>query len=211
MYKLALLLLLMCYSKVLYSQSNAEHISIVMGGSSAFKGALFTVRIDASRDSIKVVYKLNRSVDYKAVSNDSVYKKWLKYTIAPLNVTASQDTVMKALAKCAGVIGKYTSYDKDSLLLDAKTNIAYATLLNRIVATPSDTLENVANHPPRIVHDGTHYGFTIFDGKTSRNLWATSPTQKTFPILYELLDETMEVYRDNKHNTFLDKTKTGGF
>ncbi|MDB5135912.1 MAG: hypothetical protein JWP37_2515, partial [Mucilaginibacter sp.] len=189
----------------LRAQNHDNDFRINIGASNAFKGTIFLMNIYKRADSIKVIYKLKDSVNYKGLFSNKRYNDLRKYTIAPLNVTANFDTVHNAFMESSAITEKYTYYSKDSIMLNIRTYPSYTNLLEKIVKTSRDELENTKANKDRVVMDGTHYGFDIIFKSGEKVVQAHSPDPKSHPLLYRLLQTTFNVYRDRKHNEFLDK------
>lgn len=167
----------------------------------------YEINIDKRADFIKIVYKLTNRVNYKGLLENKRYQEIKKYRTYPLNTTTRKDSLAKINAEFSSLFESYTSYDKDSLIVNAHLEPQYTQLLYDINKTNTDSLENKNWH----VLDGTAFSFKITNGRSTRMIFADSPTAKSNPMLYQLLTQTLELYRSIKMNTFLNTDKTEGY
>ena len=162
-------------------------------------------------DSVKVVYKLRDSVNYKSMFKDKRYNELKKYAEYPLNIKTSLDSMKEIYRKLDSIDYKYTFYSEDSLLITSTLKPLYTKLLDDVVGTSSDSLENKEANKARIVFDGTIFEFKIKNRNTERIVNAQQPNPKSHPILYQLLKQTLELYRRTKINAFLSFSRTDNY
>ncbi len=59
--------------------------------------------------------------------------------------------------------------------------------------------------------DGTSFKIKMQSASESRVIYVGSPRKDTHPLINELIGKTLHLYREDKQNTFLDKSKTLGY
>jgi hypothetical protein len=209
--KSLLLILFFAFSLSSHAQTANGDLSIAITATSSFYGTNMRIIISKYAGSIKVVYKLKDSVNYRGLLKNERYKSLEKITRADYNVNTNLDTIRKANKEEQDITEKYTYYNKDSVIVGVNKDTSYTSLLNKISNTTTDSLENKEANKNRIVFDGTFFEFNIKSGKDDRTLEVHSPSPQSHPILYKLLTQTIDLYRRIKVNEFLSKNRTDGY
>ena len=186
-------------------------IQIDITATNAFKGTYLFISICSYEDVTKIVYKVKDSLDNKGLKSDTQYMTLEKYRKEVIDTERNVDPALKLMQKFAEISKKHTHYSMDSVLVSTKSTPLYTKLLNKVANISTDSLENSKANIDRVVLDGTHFDFHIKRLNQQRVVRAHSPTQKSHPILYDLLHQTMELYRNKKNNTFLTKARTDGY
>jgi hypothetical protein len=211
---LALATLLIWNNVFLNRYSNAQpdnnylKINITANGSGIPN--LMQTNICKNAGIIKIVYKLKDSINNKELQENSRYAVLQEKLPKVLN-KANRDSILKIARELDSITDKYTSYDTDSLTLNANNNIRYSKLLHTVGVTGNTSLEYNVYNKNRIVLDGIMFEFKIQAGHVTRTVYARSPDPKSNPILYKLLSQTLEIYRKTKANNFLSRSRTGGY
>jgi hypothetical protein len=208
MLKSILLIIFSCLSVSLSAQTVNNDLKIDIRASGSFEGTNLLISIHRHTDSIKIIYKLRDSVNYKGLFKNKRYNDLKKFSTWPLNVRTRIDSIQKINLELYNLSQQYTYYSKDSLLISIHSDTIYTKLLDEVSTTGSDSLENKKINKDRAVLDGTYFIFNIKIGNTERNVHAHSPDQISHPILYQLLHQTLEIYRRTKVNSFLSRGRT---
>jgi len=126
----------------------------------------------------------------------------------PLNIKTAKDSMRVIGHELDSINKKYTYYSTDSLLISTLFNPLYTKLLSEVVLTNTDSLENKKKNAERVVLDGVQFFFDIKIGDAEHTAQAQSPNQDSHPILYQLLEQTLDIYRKMKVNMFLSRGRT---
>lgn len=186
-------------------------IQIDITATNAFKGTYLFMSIYNFGDSTKIVYKTKDSLDNKGLKSDTQYMALQGFSGKFLEAQKNEDSVLKIMRKFVEISQRHTYYSKDSIFFNNHDNASYTKLLNKVINTNTSTLESLPSKNTNIILDGTHFVFVIKAPNQNRRVFADSPTQKSYPILYDLLHQTTELYRKRKNNTFLTTAKTDGY
>jgi hypothetical protein len=189
----------------------APRVEITITATNAFRGTYLFISIYGYEDVTKIVYKVKDSLDNKELESDTQYTALQKYRKGVIDTEKSNDPALTLMKRFAEISERHTHYTKDSILFNTQANTSYIKLLNKVINTNTSALESVSSKNTRIILDGTHFVFIIKALNQNRRVFADSPTQKSYPILYALLHQTIELYRNKKNNTFLTTARTGGY
>jgi hypothetical protein len=184
-----------------------NNLEIIITSSNVLKEGNFFIDITKYDDFTKIVYKFQDSVDYKRLFVNKQYKNLSKC----LDTLKNNKSRSELYLEMYNIAQKYTYFSKDSLQITTRSQPLYFELLGKVNKTSSDSLENKIVNENRIVLDGTYFGFTIKNGKNERTVQAHSPDPKSHPLLYELLNQTFNIYRETKNNSFLTANRTDGY
>jgi hypothetical protein len=190
------------------AQNINDDFKIDITASDTFEGTNLLINIRKRADSIKIIYKLRDSINYKGMFKDKRYNELSKYMAYPLNIKTGRDSMRMIDHELDSINEKYTHYSIDSLLISTHFMPLYTKLLDEVVLTNTDSLENKKKNVDRHVMDGVDFYFDIKIGDAERTLQAQSPNQDSHPILYQLLEQTLDVYRKTKVNMFLSRGRT---
>ena len=145
----------------------------------------------------------------KKMNEDKQYKKLSKKHD---NLSKSENYDIREIQSLAieylEISNKYSITEIDSLIIDKSQFIYYYNLFAQIFKTPINILENKNN--TRIVLDG-HSIYTIIKNK-SRIVYLPlqSPNEKSHPILFNFLKETLNLCRKERPNNTLNTEYTFG-
>ena len=183
---------------------------ITIRATTSVSGQAFSVDIFRNEDNIKVLYKTKESLSDK-IETDSNLTKHRKALMSVKNLTPQNDTVSFYLEQIDSINQVYTKYGVDSLQFNKTENKEFDSLLNAILSSSSEILENKSVSKNNVVLDGTLIRFKITNDQTSRVIYAYSPSSTTYPLLNKLITQTLDLYRQTKNNDFLSIRKTGGY
>ena len=206
---LSILFLIGFFPNGLHAQSLPDPFSISINATSTAPPNEFRIAISRKGDDLKLVYSLRDSISYRLNLDKSYFA--LNDLIMASFATASRDSLAKLGAKQDSIRNHYSIFSKDSLLLKLNDQGGYAELLKKIQATNNVMLTNSSANASRNMREGALFSFTITDAKGSRLVYAQSPTSSTNPLLYQLITESLKLYRDKKPGAFLDKSRTNNY
>lgn len=186
------------------TQTDSFSINIIVTTGSIQNGE-FATKIDKNGNDIKMVYSFRDSIA-KAYYKDKRYLN-LSSSLKKNDRTNSSEN-LKIFKALHSVEEEYSYYSKDSLSLNARGTASFTGLLEKIVTTSKEELENLEVSKKRNLLDGAYYSFIIKTNKGTKYVYAISPDPKTHPLLSQLTDEVLNIYRKEKHNNFLDKMST---
>ncbi len=181
-------------------------IKIYRIGSSNSYGPI--IDIYKTDNTIKIVYSVFERVIKDSLAEEDflnklmVFMKLKKYDIT--------DSIIEKYHE------KYYVYNRDSLFLNKKTDADYFKLVDKFYSTTDEALENKNIYQSQVKYrtdiaiDGVTFFFKIISRAGIREVSAHSPISTSHPLLYELLTNTLNTYRNKKHNIFLNK-KTWGY
>jgi hypothetical protein len=167
----------------------------------------FVTYIDKKGTDLKIVYAFRDSVS-KAYYKSPLVKELIQtsrlYDRTQSNPKLSEiDRILDSLKI------KNSYYSKDSLSLNASNNLGFINLLEKIISTPKELLENREATKKVVVLDGANYSFIIETNKEKKYVYAYPFLDPIIhPLLYQLYTEVQNIYRKGKHNNFLGKMKT---
>lgn len=171
------------------------NIKIQVGAQTFLHGDL-TFDIYKTKSSIKIVYSFLDSLRFSTFRTDT---EVLAIERQHQQLSVSQPGVPHPFpARYGELIKKHEAFSRDSVLLDAKNYPAYCDLLNRIVVTSSEILENKEHNKKRILLDGTGVTFYITTNSSTMTISVVSPNTDSNPLLYGLLNSSQKLYYDNK-------------
>ena len=183
--------------------------SINIRATTSVAGKEFFVDIFRDKDKIKVLYKIKESVSNKHDA-DTTLMNYRKFLLSNKNLTPQNNTVSFYLEKMDSINQMYTTYQVDSLEFNRTENKEFDKLLNSILSSSSEILENQSANKSYLILDGTIMRFKLTDHKNSRIVYAYSPNSTTYPLLTNLVKQSMDLYRHIKNNDFLSVEKTSG-
>ena len=190
-------------------QSSKER-QIEILASASIDGTEYNIKITTNTDSTKVKFKIRDSVSAK-LYNDKEYYAHINYLLSLNNIDLSNDTVLNYLNILESIAEKYTFFSEDSIEIANSENEGYLNLINEVLKSPTDSLDNKILNKNRIVLDGIYMTFTFIDKDTKRKVSARTPTVKSHRLLYELVTSSTSIYRDTKKNDFLNKRRLFGY
>lgn len=190
-------------------QALPEEFSIRIKATTSTPANEFIINIAKQNDNLKLVYGLRDSVSYR-LNLDKKYNALNDLVIASF-ATASRDSLVKLGAKQDSFRSVYSFYSKDSISVPVSDVNSYIELLKKINKTGNMELTNSSANAARNQREGPLFEFRIISPKESRVVYAQYPTASTNPLLYQLITESLKLYRDKKQNNFLDKKRTNGY
>ncbi len=158
-------------------QSSKER-QIEILASASIDGTEYNIKITTNTDSTKVKFKIRDSVSAK-LYNDKEYYAHINYLLSLNNIDLSNDTVLNYLNILESIAEKYTFFSEDSIEIANSENEGYLNLINEVLKSPTDSLDNKILNKNRIVLEGIYMTFTFIDKDTKRKVSARTPTVKS--------------------------------
>jgi hypothetical protein len=210
MKKYKLLLFLFFATNCSISGQSIKERSIEIFASASIDGTKYQIKITTGIDSIKIRYKIRDSTS-TSLDSDKEFNAHRNYLLSLKNIDFHNDTVVNKLNILESIAEKYTFYSKDSIEVSNSDNESYLNLINEVFDSPTDSLNNKIQNKNRIVFDGIQMTFILREKGNQREVHAHSPTAKSHPLLYELIDSSINIYREAKKNDFLNKSRLFGY
>lgn len=203
------LLLLVLLSNFANAQTLPDPFTLKIKATTQTPSNEFTIDITKQGDNLKLIYGLRDSISYR-LDRDKNYLA-LNNLIIESFATASRDSLAKLGAKQDSMRSLYSVYSRDSISLTVSEATAFIDILNRVNKTGNVELTNASANAARNMREGPVFSFKIITPSQSRLLYAQYPTASTNPLLYQLITESLKLYREKKKNTFLDKRRTNNY
>src|ERR1035437_1203261 len=163
----------------------------------------FITYIEKKKNKLKIFYSFRDSVSKVFYKDDKVKELLHSY------MTENPEEQKATRRSLDSLENKYSYYSKDSLILKASKNITFIRLLEKIISTPKEELENIEASKKVHVLDGAEYSFIIKTSKETKYVHANQYIDPVIhPLLYQLYIEIQNIYKREKQNNFLDKMKT---
>ncbi len=197
-------LALISFKTIILSQDN--HSSIHFRAVTSVSGEEYFIDILPFKDSAKLIFRIKKSVKQSKLYKDTNFIRIIETLKSVKKFGPNNDTVKTYIAKLDSLNSIYTIYERDSLFISNTKNEPYFELVQEVLNTSAEILENKNNN--RIVIDGEKLIFKITKNGISQTVYAYSPTITSNPLLYKLVKETKGLYRLNKKNGILLKSKT---
>lgn len=210
--KFKLLFLSFLLAQHLFSQVADRKFAIVITATTSVSGEKFLININKNKRDLKILYSIRDSVAFTSLEQNK-YHQLYKDTLLILfsNLNQNKKTFKFYMDKMDSLYELYTYYSKDSIILKPKKNRIYSNFLKEIFLTPTEMLENKEANKNRITVDGTSCKFHLISSGQNRIVYAHSPRIKSHPLLYQLISETLALYRKTHNTQFLDKRRTSGY
>lgn len=199
------LLILLLLGNCLKAQSNND-ITINISAHPVLNRNEFLIDITRHNNVVTLAYTILDSIGYTSLNKNPRFVA-LATGMAAKNLDKATAQTMQA--EINTLIKKQSYYSRDSIIINSETDTAYTTLLNKTGESSTDVLENTEANKHRHVLDGIQFRFNISTANTNREIYAHSPNATSHPLLYNLIEETLGMYRKLKGDTFLTKYKTG--
>jgi hypothetical protein len=200
-------LTLILFKSNILSQNNQS--SIHLRAVSSVSEEEYFIDILPNKDSTKLIFRIKKSVKQSKLDKDTNIIRIIETVKSVKKFGFNNDTVKTNLAKLDSLYRIYTIYETDSLFISNSKNEAYLELVHEVLNTSAEILENKNNN--RYVLDGVTMRFILTNNGNSQNVYVRSPTLTSNPLLYKLVTETTALFRLNKKNNFLNKTRTSGY
>ncbi|MDN3549962.1 hypothetical protein [Mucilaginibacter aquaedulcis] len=171
------------------------HIESVGSGFPRNKSKIDVIK---HNETIKITYSSLDSIGFKTLGKNPRYVRLINNFMPQLKQNTSQDSLKKTVRELDTLTGTQEYYSTNSISLNSTTDTAYTSLLYKLNATSTDSLENKAANHSRIIMDGVHIKFKIQNGDSTRIVNAHSPTSQSNPLLYAFMEETSRIYRQKK-------------
>jgi len=173
----------------------------------------YHINIHKTKKQIKVIYSFLDSIASSKLRKDKNYINTKKYykSISNKQQGLANDSVQRYYSMLGDVLNKYKVYTKDSITLKLTTDTSYDNLINSIISTSKEQLENLEVSKKRTFLDGISFTFKITANGTTRTVYADTPDKMSHPQLYRLIKESMAVYRNRNNNDFLNLKRTSGY
>ena len=197
-----IILLSFCHGFLLAQHQNQQSIEFrkIIG----FSKEAYSIALVKSKYVIKVSYQLVDSVS-EELYKDNNYREYMDKGDDFLKQEKTIDTqVLQGWAdNLERIIKSYTIYKlNDSLIFNVKALPKLNRLFVQMLNTPTPIIENNVKGQLRIVLDGYKMRLSINNNGKRRTIYTRSPTLESHPLIIELLNEVLELYRKNKGHTF---------
>jgi hypothetical protein len=187
---------------------NLPYISI--RARTSVSGGEFSIDIHFKEDTLKIIYKLkDRTIGEMEKDVEGIRYRDMYRSIKNLN--PRNDTIIYLIHKLDSINQVYTSYRIDSIELINTENISYFNLINQVLNSSIAILENKPYNESRGVLDGTLIVFTVVSNGVAKTAYANSPSPASHPLLYSLLNQTLNLHRERHKNSFLTVKATNGY
>jgi hypothetical protein len=189
------------------SQNNQS--SIHLRAVTSVSGEEYFIDILPNKDSTKLMFRIKKSVKQSKLDKDTNIIRIIETLKSVKKFGPNNDTVKTYISKLDSLNRIYTIYETDSLFISNSKIEAYLELVHEVLNTKAEILEN--NNNKRFVLDGVTMIFKLTNNGNSQTVYVRSPTLTSNPLLYKLVTETTALYRLNKKNNFLNKSRTSGY
>ena len=171
---------------------------------------VFLINIYRSGQDIKIIYKLNDSVS-SLINSDTIIENYRKIIRDTANHPNKNGVVKNAVAKIEELSEPYTFYSVDSIAFSINEKIEFSSLLDSIFNCPKEGLEKRTINKNRIALDGMKFRFIINNSHEQKVIYIHNPDATSSPMLWQLVHESLDVYRNTKRNNFLTVKRTYGY
>ncbi|WP_276499352.1 hypothetical protein [Pontibacter litorisediminis] len=196
--KTFLLLFLTLTALNCYSQTTGNYKIEITANASA-SNSEFKIHLLKDTDTAKVIYFKRKQEDSKPTKQDSL-------EIQELTETFLND--LEAQKRLTQLFEKYKSYDKDSLIISS----------NHPLLRISDSLSREKNlhvkksDKSRIILDGTLLKIRVqHENGPEYEFYALSPQKDSHPLVYQFINDALELYRGSVEDPILTKNHTNGY
>lgn len=181
---------------------------IEIDGYASINNLKMKIRIEYLSEEIKVVYKKRTGYVPDSDENNSERIHLLKkYEKAKTKIRKE-----KILKKMMELNIKNELYKTDSLALKIREHEQYANTIETFLNTKEEIiLKNFASEK-YILLDGTSFNIRITEkGKLTKNFKVQAPRSDSYPLINQLICESLDLYRAKFEDSFLDKKHTNGY
>jgi hypothetical protein len=207
-------LLLLCLTGLLLksftgrSQRLQRPYSIQLSAHNSTSGTDFRVNVTRRVDAIYLRYGRLDSMQHGRLRADPRYSSYVSELQANPLPTAGTRTAKRLLA----LVEQYKIYRWDSLRVVTRHHQAFGQLLDSVYSSSAAQLERRAANRDRIVLDGTSVHVVVQTGtQTEKDLYINAPSPASYPLLYRVLHEALQLYRQEYPTSFLDQRFTSGY
>ncbi len=194
----------------LFCQPGTDY-KIVIKINNSNSGTLAFINIEIGEGITKMLYQLRDAFRYEQFQADSA-KHHFGDILSAIPLDSITPYSENLFIKLDSITNSYSDFSEDSIRFSNKKISAYINLFKEILRTPSDSFEV---KPPvgttRIVLHGTSVSFRIREKDKFRAIFAYHPSSTSHPLLYRFLKETIDMYRENKKNDFLNRLRKAGY
>lgn len=200
-------LLLSAQVSLSQAQTNQAPYTMELRAHRSVSGADYRILIVRGAKSVKLRYFRLDSIRAKLYT-DATYRA-LAATLENKQPAAEREMAARQLV---ALFDKYKVYRHESLQLRTASNGPFVQLLDSIYqASPAQLKAREAN-TFHIVLDGTDVQLLVkATGTPDKEVYAQSPGPTSHPELYRLLHQSLELYRQQRPQGFLDTRYTGGY
>ncbi len=205
--RVLLAILLTFASIIVVCQENLKY-NIDIEAHASINGMKLNIKVERDDEKIKVIYNKLDSIDSKSSESDSKKLRLLKkHTKAK-----SKSKKERIFNKLKALIEKYEIYKKDSLIFNSSENIQYSNLIDTIYKTDKKVLLRDMRSGFFVTLDGTLFKIRVIEkNEIIKDLYVHAPRSDSHPLINKLICETLDLYRINNTNSFLDKEYTNGY
>lgn len=208
--KLLLVIAILLLGKISFAQetvNKGDAIIHIHGWGPNFLSK-FQVDVYKLPDSIKIVYAVFDSIRFSVTRKDTAFAR----VSAKYMRGYGDSTERKRLSDTVhDYFERHSVYDRDSVKIAVRQDVAYNNLLQCIVNASTEDLLQTQQNKNRILLDGVHLGFVIITASGKKAVGVKGPSESSHPLLYSLLAETMKIGRDHKLGPFVHKKNFGDY
>ena len=172
-------------------------------------GPIFRINVTRSIDAIYLRYGRLDSLQNGRLRADPRYSSYVSELQAnPLPTATGTSTAKRFLA----LIEQYKVYRWDSLRVATMRHQPFRQLLDSVYSSSTAQLERPAANRNRIVLDGTSVHVVVQTAtQIEKDLYVKAPSPACHPLLYRVLHEALQLYRQEYPTSFLDQRFTSGY
>lgn len=200
--KSLLSILLIFVQLSIFGQTGSNSQIYITGMVSGISESKHFINIITSNDSTKIILRIPDSTSSQ-LYNDSNLNKYRDIALSVKYFSLENDTVKKCISKIDSIYSHYTYYSVDSIVQPNSKINPLQLLIQQVFNSSNEILENKDYNKNRVVLDGTFIRFELIKDDMARNVYARSPTLKSHPLLYELVTQTLHIYKQATQNNIL--------
>lgn len=183
--------------------------SIQLSAHNSTSGSDFRVNVTRRAGSIYLHYGRLDSMQNGRLRADPRYSSYVSALQANPPSTAEGTITAKHFL---ALVEQYKVYRWDSLQVATTGHQPFRQLLDSVYSSSAAQLERQAANRGRIVLDGTSVYVVVKTGtQTEKELYASAPSPTSHPLIYRVLHEALQLYRQEHPTSFLDQRFTSGY
>ncbi len=183
--------------------------SIQFSAYNSANGSDFRVNVTRSAGAVHLRYGRLDSVQNGRLRADPRYTAYASALQANRLPAATETSTSKRLV---ALVEQYKVYRWDSLRVATTRHQPFVQLLDSVYSSSAAQLERPAANRGRIVLDGTTVHVVVkTNTQTEKDLYVNAPSAASHPLLYRVLHEALQLYRQAHPVSFLDQRFTSGY
>ncbi|WP_167617026.1 hypothetical protein [Maribellus sediminis] len=201
---------ILVFSNILAFGHDYENLkySITIDALAGINRMKLNMKIERNSEQVKIYYNKLVDVDPKYKENHEEMERLYKN----MSNAKSKKQKERALNKLKKYRAKYEIYKDDSIVLNPSENAEYLNLIDSIYKADEKELLRDRRSGLNITLDGTSFNIKVLEKhKTIKDLYIHSPRDKSHPLINKLICDTLDLYRTQNPNSFLNKDLTNGY